>query len=172
MSDNDRVMDKAVSYIGKTHTAFLRDHSNRTSLAMSRLIGILIDNEMMKDNPFADIDITLPDDEYEEYAFAKESGMILDFIRKSKTGMSLDMIYILRHDIGVPDKGIFLAAFRECLEKKTIESFAIEQRGYMKYKNGATFYRATENSPVVRKKQLTKAQRYDKLQKLRKEFKE
>lgn len=129
----------------------------------SRLIAIAIDHELERDKPF-DFDLTLPDnDEYLEYAHADEAGKILTWIKNTKpTG--LDVLTLLRHDIGIPDRKTFLAGFVECLKNDVIQACPAPREYGDKY-----FYYREKNYKTPRQKRK-KATRYEKFLRLKREF--
>jgi hypothetical protein len=120
------------SFMGMTtqaHFAKLQEISKKKNIPLARLIAIAIDNEFQKENPF-EFDTTLPEaGTYEEYAFANEAGMIIRFLQKMKHGAELPILLLLRNEIGVPDKTIFLAAFKEALDLDFIRRITQVRRG-------------------------------------------
>ena len=148
----ENMMARAQGYIGHKHHDALERFAKMYDLPISRLVAIAIDNEMEKDKPFK-LDLKLPS-EYVEYAHAKEAGKILDFMRGLRIGMSLDLLYIMRHDIGISDRDLFLAGFKECIMKEQIEKF--EAPSTTKYKAGSILYRVNALNPVVKKAKKAK----------------
>ena len=143
-------------------------------LPLSRLVAIAIENELERDAPFK-INLKLPEGQYVENSFADQAGKIYKFMKTLRTGIELDFAYVLRHDIGIPDKDEFLAGFNECLQQGMIEKFeAPRSVKYIHNQGIAYLYRAKINAPEVRKKILkkakTKEQKFAEYQKLKKEF--
>lgn len=170
MSDNDKRLKKVQSFISQYHYNKLLYWSQETKLPMSRLLSIALDKEIEKDVPFQ-FDMSLPRDEYVEYAYADEAGKILNFMRSQSTGMGLDLLLLLRYDIGIPDKGVFLAAFRECFEKKMLEAYRPHAPKYAPKPDENYFhYRIPGTSTKERKKVRKKASKYETYIKLKKEF--
>lgn len=132
-------------------------------ISISRLVGFAIDNEMQKEGPFT-FDTSLENKECTEYIYAEESALILDFMKTLTHGAGLDILLLLRHTIGIVDKEIFLVAFKECLDKKMIESF----KPSSKYNNPEDYlyYRMPGmKKGFVKKREATEYAKYLKLQK-------
>jgi len=152
--------------ISKTIKMRLKNVSASTGLPMSTIVGLALDAEMER-NPRLSYDLTLPDN-YIEYAFAAEAGRILDYIKKlRKSSISIDFIYMLRHDIGVTDKEKLLGAFRELIEKEFLVEVKAPFLTNYKYPDDYKFYgvpRTTKESKEEREyKQYLKLQeKFDK----------
>lgn len=167
----DSKFNRVQANIGKVHADKLSKFSKMYNLPVSRLIAIAIDNEIFdNDKPFK-IDLSLPED-FQEYAFAEQAYQILVFLRTQKVGMSIDMLYVLRHDIGIADRETFLGAFKECLDKGMIEPvIAPKSIKYGNLERETTLYQATKIKIAGKDKEdLKKDARYEKYLKLKKEF--
>jgi hypothetical protein len=88
----------------------------KMNIPISRLITIALENELNKEKPFT-YDLTIPTDEFVEYAYIDEAGKIITFLMKYKKGLSLQFLALNRNEMGIPDIQTFLYAFRECLVK-------------------------------------------------------
>ena len=147
----------------------IRAIASLRKVSMSKIIAIAIDNELERDKPF-EFDLTFPDtDETVEYAYANEAGKILNFIKGLRIGAGLDILTLLRYDIGVPDKVTFLAAFKECLDNDVLETFK-PKPSYAKAPMSDDYvcYRMKgHQTPRVKK---NKGKRYNDYLKLKKEF--
>lgn len=141
-------------------------------IPLARLIAIAIDKELMREDAF-EICTTLPRDKTIEYAYAEQASKILSFM-KDINGIGIDQLILLRHDVGIPDVTELLYGLKECIDKGFVESFKPKPSPYVKieYAEGYLHYRLTENNPIRRKRREQKGKRYEKLQKLKKEFKE
>jgi len=165
---SDTRCKKIEGYIGLEAEKKLLNFAKMYKLTKSRLVAIAINNELDKETPFK-VDFTLPEGII-EFSYAHEAGKIVTYMKGLRNGMSLDLLYVLRHDIGVPDADKFLAGFAECLQKEMLESYVAPAN--VKYTNShdTTLYRLKLNNPVVRKKVMKKASKYEQYQKLKKEF--
>jgi len=171
---DDRNMDEFKVYVSLHVGKELRRLGKLHGLTVSRLISYAIENEMLEENGFQ-VDLTLPESTV-EHSYAGEANRILGYLKKLRTGMTLDLLYIARHDFGVPDKTAFLGGLKECLDQKMVEEYLAPPT----VKDGKTVkdeclkYRARVNNPVVRKKILkkakTKEQEYQEYLKLQKKF--
>lgn len=163
---------KIQAFISHALAKQLQYYSKRHELPMSRLVAIALDNEIYDNEeniPFK-WDYTLPKGEYAEYAFAEEAGRILTFMKNDEKGMSLDFLLTLRHDIGIKDKKVFLAAFNECLEKEMIEVFDMPETVKRVKFSSSVVYRLKSNNPKVTKKIRKKLSDRDKYERLKKRF--
>lgn len=171
---DDRNMDEFQVYVSKTQGQEIRRIAKKLNLPYGRLISYAIENELKEENPF-EVDLTLPDNLVHD-AYAQEAGKILGYMKKLRTGMSLDLLYIARHDFGVYEKDAFLGGFKQCLDTEVIEAY-VQDASIIKI-GGVTGdivkYRAKTNNPVIRKKMMKKAktkdQEFAEYQKLRKKF--
>jgi len=128
---------RAQSWISTNHYGKLENFSKMYKLPISRLIAIAIERELEKDTPFK-VDFTLPTDLLPN-AYADEAGKILKFMRRLKSGVALDFLYVLRHDIGIFDGKAFLAGFSECIKANKLETFDAPDTS--KYAKGTILYR-------------------------------
>lgn len=162
---SDNLMVKLSTYVSYHHEKVLKLISQKRQIPVSRLISFAIDNELGEEDAF-DIGAEIPTYDYEEFEYAKEAGMIMTYIRRLKKPNGLDILLVLRHDIGIPDKHIFLSAFRECLDKNLIEevdrpSVGIKADDYK-------FYQAT--GAMTFKKTNRQSKGYDLYLKLKKKY--
>ena len=99
----------------------LRDLSEARQMPMSRLIAIAVDNELHKTDKSFDQGLELPDvTDYEEFEFCDEAGKIANFLNGLSGGTGLDVMMLLRNEIGIPDKHRFLGGFAELLKSEQI----------------------------------------------------
>jgi post-segregation antitoxin (ccd killing protein) len=126
---SDKLMKQAVGWISKYQHKRLEEEARKKGLPLSRLVAIAIDRELERPDAFK-FDMNLPTIEYVEdgFEYADEAGKILHYLRTQKEGLSLDLLLILRHDIGVPDREIFLAAFKVCIDKDFVEKYTTMRR--------------------------------------------
>ena len=122
---------RAQSWISMSHHKSLESFAKMYKLPISRLIAIAIERELERDTPFK-VDFTLPTD-FIDGAYADEAGKILKFMRRLRSGVTLDFLYVLRHDMDITDGRAFLAGFSECVKAKKLEkSDAPESSKYLK----------------------------------------
>ncbi len=91
-------------------------------ISPSRLISFAIDNELDTPKPF-NYPCDLPTDEYKEYTYVKEAGLILQFLKIVPNGVLKQTIALCRRDIGIESRKVLLAALRELFEKEIVEEF-------------------------------------------------
>jgi len=139
---------------------------------ISRLVGIAIHNELEKDQPFK-LDLTLPDlNNYVPNAFAEQAGKILHYLKDSEINFSLEMLYLVRDDIGILDKEEFLGGLKTCLDAGILETFIYNPRiKEDRYKRedvhplkrnrhvvkDEKHFRLKQNSPAMKKKAIRKS---------------
>ena len=162
---------KIIGHVSRHTREILDEIQQKKKLPMIRLIAMAIEHELERENPF-EYDVTVPSDKYVEHAYASDAGKILTYLKRS-SGMSLENLCIMRHDIGIPDKKTLLLAFRECLLSRQIESYKPKKQLNSKfdYNEDDVFYRIKGAGTFKKKVERKKATRYDMFQKLKKEFK-
>ena len=107
--------NKITTIVSNYHNEKVRDFVKLRKISLSRMIAGIIDNELSKENPF-DFDCRLPDvNTYDINAYSDQGGKIISFLDTSDKGYGLDVLTMLRYDIGVPDKLEFLAGFAGAL---------------------------------------------------------
>ena len=136
-------------------------------------MAIAIDHELDKGKNAFNYDLSAPEDEFIPEAFLEEAGLIINYMKKS-SGMPLDMMLTMRHDMGISDKKVFLLAFRECVTVGMLEAYKPRQPEYIKikYDEDFVFYRVKGADKPAAKKARRKATKYELFQKLKKEFKD
>lgn len=170
MRNEDKNLLQVRGYIPKFHDNALREISKKRKISISRLVAFAIDNELCSERPFK-FDTELSTEEIVEYAYADEAGKILNFVKTLRIGAGLDILLLLRFEMGVPNKSVFLAAFKECLDKGMLEAFVPpvpRGRNVPPVPEGYFYYRIS-NQPTA-KQIKNKASRYDKYLKLKKEL--
>ena len=164
---DDKHMIKLQTFVGKTQYEQLKFRSEVSKLPMSRLIAIAIDYELQKEKPF-EWDMKIPGGEYLEFTYADEAGKIVNYMRTlGSKGMSLDLLLLLRADMGIKDKNTFMQGFRECLEKKVVEPYVTND---LKYKTDTIFYRVAGLSPLETKKVSKEVREYKAYLRLQKKY--
>lgn len=158
----DNFMVNVSSFVSFKHRDALKSISQKREIPVSRLISFAIDNELQKENAFA-FDTTLPESDG-DFKYANEAGKFMTFMNKLKSSQGLDILMILRYDIGIPDRDVFLGAFKECLDKNLIEETHREAVGIQA--DDYKFYQPTGGLTMKRpKKQLSEFDLFLKLQK-------
>ena len=120
---SDDKMAKLTFFISKHHYNKIKDIAAKLSMPVSRVVCMGLDNELERENP-CEYDLTLPEiDENLENAYADEGGKFLTFMKTLHSGMGLDMLVMLRYEMGVPNKTALITVFADCLEKGIIERY-------------------------------------------------
>lgn len=139
-------------------------------VTFSRLIAIAIDNEMERDNPF-EFDTTFPlESTAEKMVYSIEGGKILSYMQNIK-GAALETLVLLRHDIGISDKQVFLAALKEVIDNDLIEGVRAKPRVGTPDK-GHLIYRIKQHGTPkqVKRKKNKQASEYNVYMRLKKKF--
>lgn len=175
LNDENR-MFKIASYVGKAHIEKLKFYSKKYKLPISRLIAIAVDNEIFDCNLDTEMpfywNTKIPENDFVENTYADEAGKLVKFLKMDSRGMSLDILLVLRHEVGIPDKEKLLLALRECLDHNLLEAFnAPKSVKYGKEFPEVTLYRLKTSNPKVTKKvRRTDAQEYAEMLRLKKKF--
>jgi len=123
--NNERNLVKMSTRVSNYQKDALHRISNERKLPMSRLIAYAVDNELLKDNPFQFetklSEIAIMDIDLDE--FAEEARRIYNYMKLLSYETGLDVLLLLRHEMGISDKEIFLIAFNIALESNLIETF-------------------------------------------------
>lgn len=161
---------KVHALIGYETKRRLEEFQTSKKLPMSLLIAFAIENELLKPQPF-DYDVTLSQEEYDEYAFADQAGKIYNFL-KTNSGMSLEMLCSLRHDFGIESKEEFLLGFRKLMEDGMIEAYKPKTMPHsvVKYPDHFRFYRLKNQNREVINEKKREAREYEKFLKMKKKF--
>lgn len=169
MKNKENIMfHKVTTTLSKKHIAFLEFYAKEYNLTPSRLVAIAVDNECAKKEGTFFVDLNLPESgENEEYAYAEEAGRILSYMQ-TILHVTLDMLYIMRHEIGVPNKIKLLGAVRELLDKKMIEAYKPEAKAYVK--EWEIYYRVRGKLKPKAIKLKNEGDDYKQYQKLKKKF--
>jgi hypothetical protein len=152
MSDeNDKLMVKVTTYVSKKHYAKIEEMAKKYQLPISRMVAIAVDHEFVRGDAF-EFDMSIPDEEYDDHTYAEEGGKILKYLQTQKEGLSLDLLILLRHDIGVPNRDTFLRAFGSCIGLDFIEKYTKER----KFSKTMQFYHGWRLKGVTRGKRGAK----------------
>lgn len=144
-NDTEKIMRKHNVYLTPHLSVLIREYALKNGIPFARVISRMVDNAFTSSgNPFH-YDIELPESgEYEEYAFVDEAGKIISFLKKIREGMSLDILVLNRFEMDITDKKIFLAAFKEALDKGYIVEYVKVRRTDGRPE---TVYRAKDYKP-------------------------
>lgn len=120
-------------------------------LTYVQLIMIALDNELMEETPFT-FDAEIPRDEYTQGTYTHEAGKIMDFLGRVRNGQFLNWLLFFRFQIGVPDKAIFLAALRECINERFVIPVVAPQTDKSAHHEGTLKYQLADDahSPAQR----------------------
>lgn len=174
MENADKKMSSVTGFFGQDIKKKLEFYSKKYKLPMSRLIAIAVDNELaalsLEDEymPFY-WDMKLPAfDSFPDLQYADEAGRLVKYMKRDSRGMSLDLLLVLRHDIGIPDRDRLKFGLVEALRKNLIEVF--ENPASVKYENVRELYRLKQNNPITKKKRVKKETEKELFLKLQKKY--
>lgn len=167
----EKLMVKMSFYVPKFHHEKIRAIAKHRKVSMSRLVALVIDEELIRDAPFT-CDLSLASEEAVEYAYVDEASKLLNYMNKLDKNMALDTMLLMRYHIGIPDKLIFLGAFQELLSKEMIESYKEKvPEGRAPVADDYFHYRVAGTGKDRSKKLMSKdAKDFAKFQKLKKKF--
>jgi hypothetical protein len=170
MNDESK-MQKLQTWVSKHVKGALMFRSMNNKIPISRLIAIALEHELEREKPF-EFDVTLPDEEYVEFAYADEAGRIMSYLRGDIQGFGLDMLCLLRHDIGIPDKQTFLLAFRELVNKEMVEAYKPTRKplAYTDHPEGYVMYRLKGENVPERRKKRREANEFERFKRLEKKY--
>lgn len=138
----DNPFSEVTTHLPKSIHSILRAKSVELNQPMSKLIAMALDNELEVTHPF-NYDVEMPTSTFMRDAYAEEAGKIYKFLQNINYGMALDHLVLLRRDIGVMNKSVFLLAFRELKQTGMIEEF-YPDRSAFKYDTTYRYYRVKE----------------------------
>lgn len=169
MSNDKKQPERVSAYVSHWSRDELMKHVFEMKIPVNRLLAYCLDQELAKEKPFDGYTYRLTDEVTLEYAYIDQAQLILKYMQEVD-GMGYDQLLLLRHDIGVPDINEFAFAFKECVEKGFLESYKPKKNPIQKtdYPGDYRFYRLISKSVEHKRK----VKRYEKLQKLKKEFKD
>lgn len=114
-NERDDCFEKLSITVPKEFSDILRKVAHERKLPISRLIWYALDNELDAANAF-DYSCPRPTVTYVEFAYRDEAHKIMNFLRKFPEGMTIDMINIMRRQIGVDNRQVVMLALRELLK--------------------------------------------------------
>jgi len=164
MRTKDSKLYKPTAFASRYHFQQLDKIREETGISIGRLICIAIDNELMKEEPFK-LDTEIPDVEHVEFAFADQAGKIIEYMKTLRSPIGLDMLLLLRHDIGIPERETFLLAFKECLTVRLIEP---KEHKNDRYRPDYVMYGLKKEDVV--KKVRKQASEYDRYLRLKRKY--
>jgi hypothetical protein len=136
----------------------LEIHSEKNHISISQLVAIALDQQFDKDYPFT-LEISLPDDDFVDYAYADEAGKIMSFLDDTEVGSTLEVLYLLRHEMGIESRGRFLGGFKELLAKGVLDCYTPKKTMLRKHAEFQEYYRLVKNVPKTRKPKQTRQQK-------------
>lgn len=171
-SGQDGLLERVVGLISKTRREELERYIHKHKLPLSSLVAIAIEHELERDRPFS-YDTSQPPGEYKAGLYLEEAIKIAAYLTQT-SGMSLTMLTLNRHDIGIPDREKFMFGFIECLLSGKIESYNPKQSllSKFKYDDDYMFYRIAGSGRKAAKKVSRQARDYEKYQQLKRKFKD
>ncbi len=173
MGNDEKKMVRMVTVIAKDTEIKIKGMAALSKSSFSRLIAIAIDHEFERERPF-EFDITLPPSgDYESFTYSDEGGLLLNYMSTMR-GIGLDTLMLMRYDIGIPDKQIFLATVRECLDNDVLETMVppLNKDGTAKHREGYLYYRLKGQQTPRKERNNTRKEmsEYDKYLKLKKKY--
>lgn len=110
------------SYMPRSVYEKLKHHAEMLGLPISKLVCFAVDNELDTVTPF-NYNIELPKGNHDPTNYAHEAGSILAMIKRFPNGTGKDMLMLLRRDMNIESKDVFLLAYKALLETNQIEEF-------------------------------------------------
>lgn len=135
----DDPFQEVTANIPKSIHTILKAKSIELNQPISKLIAMALDNELEAPQPF-NYPVDLPTSTFVQDAYTDESGRIFSFLEKVNYGMSLDHLLLLRRNMGIMNKSVFLLGFRELLQTNMIEDFYPEKSKF-RYDTTYRYYR-------------------------------
>ena len=112
-------------FVPKSTAAILHAKSESSELPISRLCAYAIDNELDVDAPFTYL-CEQPKAPYVPYAYVSEASRMLAFLKRFKTGVTVETLMLCRREFEVESRVDVMLALRELQETNMVEEF--EQR--------------------------------------------
>ena len=163
------VMTKVTSSIVKSDYNKLAFHSEASGMPKARLIAIALHKELNREKPFK-LPIETPDTFYEEFKYADQAGKILEFLRLQDVGLGLDMLYMLREEIGIKSDEELIEAWRELIEQDVLVKSKPNRKCYPNVPDD--YYYTVRGNDVKGKKQARKqASEFARYQRLKAKYK-
>ena len=161
---------RIATYISDYHYTKLEELKKDRVTSISRLLAIAIDNELEEEDPFL-FDYTLPEfDVNNDMAYIDEAGKILNFLNLTGKSYGLDVLLMLRFDIGIPSKILFLGGFNEAL----IKGFITVDKGHrppsQDFGSEYDYYKSAPLDPINEKAKRKKIKELKQLEKLQKKY--
>ena len=162
--------------LSKENKSKLRAYSKRYSLPITTLVGIALDKELEREEPFA-WECKLPDEKFVEYAYANEALEINKWMRLNGIfGFPLHLLCLIRRDMHIEDMDKFLGGMQELKNANQVEEIlAIDSKkakSGFSYPQGTILFRPvmTTAEKNLAKSKRKEAEQYDKYVKLKEKF--
>ena len=169
---NDKILMSLTCSLSKKHYELIKEKASITGSPVSRVVGCLVDGAIEADIPFT-YDTTLP--EYNERTasiYSKEGGKILDFLEPMRFGVGIDLLMLLRHDLGISKESI-LHVIMDCLTNGLIEAVKPVPNKYFEYPDDYRNYRLTkEEGHETKRKRKNRSNEYDTYLRFKKKYEE
>ena len=161
---------KRIVMVSEYVNKLLDELQERKMTSANQLIAIAIDNELEREDPF-DYDLELPKQPKGDFPYVEQANKILQYMRE-RSGMSKEMMCLLRHDMGVPSKPIFLLAFEELAIKGFLVPYKPGKSTWTKsFRSPYQLYFKVAGTGRDTKVKLSKEARdFQRLQQLKKKF--
>jgi len=146
------------------------EESRKRKIPARRLISYAIEKELEREDAFEYVTELPESGMYDELTFADEGGKIFNWMMINRP-TSLDIMCLLREDIGIPNKDTLLAAIREMLDADVIETIPPIPTKYIKeFPEGFLHYALKGEAQETAKKKRNKVNEYEKYLKLKKKY--
>jgi len=109
--------------------SILDEYSVKLKLPIARLVAIAIDNELDAETPFnypyknqSGVD--------DNFMYAKEAGIISNFIKQFPNGIAVESIMLCRRQHGVIDRELLKMVYTELLHRGMIEEYKAHKNAF------------------------------------------
>ena len=120
--------------ISETHRKKIIEIAEQRQIPLSRILGGFVDKFIEKPRAF-NFDFEIPELPKDNLSFEKQADLIFNFMKKKEMdGIGLDNLILVRHDIGIPEKLVFLYGFKTLLNQNRL-SVRIKPEGPKTPKN-------------------------------------
>ena len=137
-NDDNQICVLISASVGKEMRAQLQDLNFNWRVPVSRLIYIALEKELESETPFTYV-VEIPE-KVNEALYISECRKLIDFLERAPKGLDLELIVLMRRDIGILDKDKILAAMRVLLDAELVEEFkpapnrTPRPKGYTKFR--------------------------------------
>lgn len=147
-ASNPLELEDVKAYLPKWLVAKLREVSTLKGIPMSRLIGLSLDNEMLRENPFeCNTTAPLPHEvPMKKFEYADQANKLAKWLRQFPRGCDRELMIICRKDYGVETREEVLLGWRELFLLDLVEDVKPDNKRF-KYPEETEFVRLRGVSP-------------------------